>query len=274
APTASPWPPKSWPASTTTPPPRSPRPASPCSGPPPSLAPSPPPAVIGTHDPGEEDESPTGGGYLALERLVDCRWHINLDGDPLTEQEMTALADAAWPLIQLRGRWLLVDADTARRARAQDLAPLPSLDALTAALSGTLTLDGEALEARPAGALATLVGTLRGAPDDPRAVPSPAALKATLRHYQQRALTWLANMVDLGFGALLADDMGLGKTVTTIALHLNRVETTRTAGPTLVVCPASTATAPSPRSTHSPAAWPPPSPRRRPPTKPSCSCPN
>ncbi|GGS28993.1 hypothetical protein GCM10010269_79690 [Streptomyces humidus] len=196
-------------------------------------------AVIGTHDPGDEDESPTGGGYLALERLVDCRWHINLDGEPLTEQEMTALADAAWPLIQLRGRWLLVDADTARRARARDLAPLPSLDALTAALSGTLTLDGEALEARPAGALATLVGTLRGAPDAPQAVPSPAALKATLRHYQQRALTWLANMVDLGFGALLADDMGLGKTLTTIALHLNRVETTRAAGPTLVVCPAS-----------------------------------
>ncbi|WP_406003898.1 SNF2-related protein [Streptomyces sp. NBC_00829] len=196
-------------------------------------------AVIGNHDP-DEGESPTGSGYLALQRLVDCRWHINLDGDPLTEQEMTALADAAWPLIRLRGRWLLVDAATARRARARDLAPLPSLDALTAALSGTLTLDGEALEARPAGALATLVGTLRQAPADPRPVPPPAALKATLRHYQQHALTWLATMVDLGFGALLADDMGLGKTLTTIALHLNRTETLGgTAGPTLVVCPAS-----------------------------------
>ncbi|MER6195976.1 SNF2-related protein [Streptomyces sp. NPDC001586] len=197
-------------------------------------------AVIGHHDPYDEDEGPTGSGYLALNRLVDCRWHINLDGEPLTEQEMTALADAAWPLIRLRGRWLLVDAVTARRARARDLAPLPSLDALTAALSGTLTLDGEALEARPAGALATLVGTLRQAPDDPRPTPPPAALKATLRHYQQRALSWLASMVDLGFGCLLADDMGLGKTLTTIALHLNRAETLGgTAGPTLVVCPAS-----------------------------------
>ncbi|MFJ7258299.1 DEAD/DEAH box helicase [Streptomyces sp. NPDC098085] len=195
-------------------------------------------AVIGDHDP-YEDESPTGGGYLALNRLVDCRWHINLDGEPLTEQEMTALANAAWPLIHLRGRWLLVDADTARRARDRELAPLPSLDALAAALSGTLTLDGEALEARPAGALATLVGTLRGSSDDPRPVPPPAALKATLRHYQQRALTWLANMTDLRFGALLADDMGLGKTLTTIALHLNRAETTGAAGPTLLVCPAS-----------------------------------
>ena len=39
---------------------------------------------------------------------------------------------------------------------------------------------------------------------------------------------------ELGFGALLADDMGLGKTLTVIAFHLFR-----TAGPTLVVCPAS-----------------------------------
>ncbi|MFI6689501.1 DEAD/DEAH box helicase [Streptomyces sp. NPDC050485] len=197
-------------------------------------------AVIGTHAPDDEDGAPAGSGYLALNRLVDCRWHINLDGEPLTEQEMTALADAAWPLIRLRGRWLLVDAVTARRARARDLAPLPSLDALTAALSGTLTLNGETLQARPAGALATLVGTLRQAPDDPRPTPPPAALKATLRHYQQRALSWLANMADLGFGTLLADDMGLGKTLTTIALHLNRAETTGgTANPTLVVCPAS-----------------------------------
>ncbi|MEU7538326.1 hypothetical protein AB0B30_29985, partial [Streptomyces narbonensis] len=30
-------------------------------------------------------------------------------------------------------RWLLIDPDTARRARHRDLAPLPSLDALAAA---------------------------------------------------------------------------------------------------------------------------------------------
>jgi superfamily II DNA or RNA helicase len=196
-------------------------------------------AVIGAHD--TEDTPSPGSGLLALERLVDCRWHINLDGEPLTDQEMTALAEAAWPLIQLRGRWLLIDPDTQRRAQNRQLAPLPSLDALAAALSGTLTLDGESLDTRPAGSLATLVGALRAAPDAPQPVPPPAALKAQLRHYQQRALTWLAHTLDLGFGALLADDMGLGKTLTTIALHLHRAGTT-SPGPTLVVCPASLVT--------------------------------
>ncbi|MEU9848772.1 DEAD/DEAH box helicase [Streptomyces sp. NPDC047985] len=194
-------------------------------------------AVVGGHDEG----APTagGGGCLTLERLVDCRWHIDLDGEPLSDEEMTALAEAVRPLIRLRGRWLLVDPDTARRARDRDLAPLPSLDALAAALSGALAVDGEMLRVRPAGTLAALVEKLRRAPSAPCPVPPPATLKATLRHYQQRALTWLAHTTGMGFGALLADDMGLGKTLTTIALHLHRAETVPDAGPTLVVCPAS-----------------------------------
>ncbi|MEK8145221.1 DEAD/DEAH box helicase [Streptomyces sp. M10(2022)] len=71
-----------------------------------------------------------------------------------------------------------------------------------------------------------------------RSGPRPAALRATLRAYQQRALSWLAHTTAMGFGALLADDMGLGKTVTTIALHLHRREIGHR-GPALVVCPAS-----------------------------------
>ncbi|MEV7470107.1 SNF2-related protein [Streptomyces kronopolitis] len=196
-------------------------------------------AVLGTHD--DLDAPQPGSGLLALERLVDCRWHINLDGAPLTDDEMTTLAEAAWPLIQLRGRWLLIDPDTQQRARARALPPLPSLDALTAALSGSLTLNGEALDARPAGALAALVDALRQAPETPQPVAPPASLTATLRHYQERALSWLTHTLGLGFGALLADDMGLGKTLTTIALHLHRAETTAP-GPTLVVCPASLVT--------------------------------
>ncbi|MCL3999083.1 SNF2-related protein [Streptomyces lavenduligriseus] len=195
-------------------------------------------AVIGSHD--TADEFTPGSGFLTLNRLVDCRWHISLDGDPLTEDEMTALANAVWPLIRLRGRWLLIDPDTARRARHRDLAPLPSLDALAAALSGTLTLGDETHDVRPTGTLAALTNALRQAPDAPRPVPPPTGLKASLRHYQQRALTWLTHTLGLGFGALLADDMGLGKTLTTIALHLHRAETAgAAAGPTLVVCPAS-----------------------------------
>ena len=46
-------------------------------------------------------------------------------------------------------------------------------------------------------------------------------------------------MASLGLGCCLADDMGLGKTITLIAFHLHRQTDPATAGPTLVVCPAS-----------------------------------
>ena len=72
------------------------------------------------------------------------------------------------------------------------------------------------------------------APLDP-----PPGLEATLRDYQLRGLTWLAELTGAGLGACLADDMGLGKTVTLIALHLHRRDRKLATGPTLVVCPAS-----------------------------------
>ena len=69
-------------------------------------------------------------------------------------------------------------------------------------------------------------------------VPQPPTLDGTLRDYQLDGLRWMAQLVDLGLGGVLADDMGLGKTVMLIALHLHRVELGLDA-PTLVVCPAS-----------------------------------
>ncbi|MEU7154310.1 SNF2-related protein [Streptomyces sp. NPDC045456] len=76
-----------------------------------------------------------------------------------------------------------------------------------------------------------------GATEQP--IPQPPALAATLRDYQLRGLDWLHRMTSLGLGGCLADDMGLGKTVTLIALHLHRQSAPSSAGPTLVVCPAS-----------------------------------
>ena len=48
--------------------------------------------------------------------------------------------------------------------------------------------------------------------------PVPAALLATLRHYQCDGYHWLAFLYEHRFGACLADDMGLGKTIQAIAL--------------------------------------------------------
>ncbi len=108
-------------------------------------------------------------------------------------------------------------------------------EALAAALGGTLTVGGEAIEVDLEGPLADLAARL-AAMDLERSAEPPADLDAVLRPYQQRGLAWLTEMADLGVGGVLADDMGLGKTIQMLALHLARRSHGR---PTLVVCPAS-----------------------------------
>ncbi|MFF6947674.1 SNF2-related protein [Streptomyces iakyrus] len=173
-----------------------------------------------------------GTGFFESEDLLQFRWQLALGGDPLTDTEMDALAEAHRPVVRLRDRWVLVDPALVRKARKRDLGLLDPVDALSVALTGTADVDGETVEAVPVGALAALRDRLTAGirPAEP-----PPALRATLRDYQLRGLAWLDLMTTLGLGGCLADDMGLGKTVTLIALHLKRARSE----PTLVVCPAS-----------------------------------
>ncbi|KOX09811.1 DEAD/DEAH box helicase [Streptomyces sp. NRRL B-3648] len=173
-----------------------------------------------------------GTGFFEGEELLRFRWQLALGGDPLSEAEMDTLAEAHRPAVRLRDRWVLVDPALVRKARKRELGLLDPVDALSVALTGTAEVDGETVEAVPAGALAALRDRLTAGlrPAEP-----PPGLAATLRDYQLRGLAWLELMTSLGLGGCLADDMGLGKTVTLIALHLKRARTE----PTLVVCPAS-----------------------------------
>jgi SNF2 family DNA or RNA helicase len=173
-----------------------------------------------------------GTGFLESEELLRFRWQLALGGDPLTEAEMDALAEAHRPVVRLRDRWVLVDPALVRKARKRELGLLDPVDALSVALTGTAEVDGETVEAVPAGALAALRDRLTAGVGT---VEPPPGLTARLRDYQLRGLAWLDLMTSLGLGGCLADDMGLGKTVTVIALHLRRARRE----PTLVVCPAS-----------------------------------
>ncbi len=179
-------------------------------------------------------------GAFSLGELADLSWQLTLDGEPLSEQEADAVA-AADGVARLRGRWVLIDPDVARRARERSAGQLTGAQALSAALTGQVTIGGQDVACAAAGRLADLVAALRaGAPHDAGVADGasvPDGLRAHLRGYQRRAVQWLAATTGLGFGALLADDMGLGKTLTVIAFHLARQR--GAAGPALVVCPAS-----------------------------------
>ncbi|MFF8429634.1 DEAD/DEAH box helicase [Streptomyces sp. NPDC016566] len=191
-------------------------------------------AAVGPPD-GEASALPS---FLSADASLSLRWWFALGGRELSRDELDRLAEAKRPLVRLRDRWVLVDPGEADRARNRQDRPVAPVEALAAALTGSAAADGHRVDVRPTGWLAQLRERLAD-PEAGQPVAPPAALAATLRDYQLRGLGWLARTTAHGLGCCLADDMGLGKTVTLIALHLHRQADTSSAGPTLVVCPAS-----------------------------------
>ncbi|GGP17588.1 helicase SNF2 [Nonomuraea glycinis] len=170
-------------------------------------------AVLGERDPAPSDMP----SFLGGAHLTRFDWQVALGGERLTAAEMDQLAEAHRPVVRLRDQWVLVTPDVARKARQRELKPLTGLDALGAALTGTVEVDGEQVAVEPSDWLRELRDRLA----EPEDIGPPPGLAATLRDYQLQGLRWLARMTSLGLGGCLADDMGLGKTITLIALHLH-----------------------------------------------------
>ena len=170
---------------------------------------------------------------LGTDALLDFKMGVSLDGEPLTKAEVEQLLAASNGLHLVRGRWVEVD----REKLQQMLDEFRSVE--TAAAKDGLSF-GEAMRLL-AGAHVPGDIVAATAPDwslvvagpwltetlaavrDPAQLPQldpGAALKATLRPYQQAGVRWLHLLSSLGLGACLADDMGLGKTMQVLALLL------------------------------------------------------
>jgi non-specific serine/threonine protein kinase len=202
-------------------------------------------AVVGTTQP----------SVLGLHALLDFRMAVTLDGEPLTPAEAESLLTNAEGLQLIRGRWVEVDGEALKRLleRFRSIEKLAAGSGLTFAEAMRL-MAGASLDDSPADGSAEwseviaggwLAETLRGLrqPEGLARVDPGAALKATLRPYQQAGVRWLYLLTRLGLGACLADDMGLGKTIQTLALLLVlKQERAQAGGPgssSLLVAPAS-----------------------------------
>ncbi|MFD4461384.1 DEAD/DEAH box helicase [Nocardia sp. NPDC058480] len=186
---------------------------------------------------------------VGLSGLLSYRWELALGDLVLTPAEMARLISSKSDLVQLRGEWVQADhralAAAARYvAQHADDSPITLADMIGELAAERVdnvpvtevTADGWAAE-------------LFARESEPEPVAVPVGLKAQLRPYQERGLSWLATMSRLNCGAILADDMGLGKTVQVLALlahereaaeaESGRASTVGGVGPTLLVCPMS-----------------------------------
>jgi hypothetical protein len=197
---------------------------------------------------------------LGRDALLDFQMEFTLGEERLTATEIRALLKGSDGLQFLRGRWVEVD----RAKLTQLLEKFRKVEAAAAAgglpfANAMRLLAGVSVEKEESGdqsdpdwstvsAGPWLAETLKGlrSPDGLARIDSGAALKATLRPYQQAGVRWLYLLHRLGLGACLADDMGLGKTIQVLSLLLilkHESKAPRTATPTLapsvLVAPAS-----------------------------------
>ncbi|MEU5690315.1 DEAD/DEAH box helicase [Actinosynnema sp. NPDC020468] len=174
---------------------------------------------------------------LGLRVLLDYRWDLAIGEERLTEAELTSLAKAKAPLVRLRGQWVHLD----QRQLTAGLAFLRRGGGGQMPVAQLLLHHDDDLPL-PVNAVRGegWVGDLLSGEVEHRLEPvePPPTLKATLRPYQLRGLSWLVFLDRLGLGACLADDMGLGKTVQLLALEAyTRHHAKRP--PTLLICPMS-----------------------------------
>jgi len=170
---------------------------------------------------------------LGTDALLDFKMGVSLDGEPLTNAEIEGLLAASNGLHLVRGRWVEVDRDrlsrmldefrTVETAAAKDGLSFGEAMRLLAGahvpgdIAAATAPDWSTVVAGP-----WLMKTLAGLrdPDQLAQLDPGAALKATLRPYQQAGVRWLHLLSSLCLGACLADDMGLGKTMQVLALLL------------------------------------------------------
>ena len=195
---------------------------------------------------------PSGFGTDAL---LDFKMGVSLDGESLTHAEIEQLLAASNGLHLVRGRWVEVDGERLSRmleefravetAAAKDgLSFAEAMRLLAGAHVAGDMVEATASDWSRVAAGPWLAKTLAGLRDPAQLaqLDPGAALKATLRPYQQTGVRWLHLLSSLGLGACLADDMGLGKTMQVLALLLvmraraARDEARRTS---LLVAPAS-----------------------------------
>jgi SNF2 family DNA or RNA helicase len=176
---------------------------------------------------------------FGLGDLVNFRYDVAVGDEALDPDELADLARLKVPLVRLRGQWVELDEAHLKAAlrflERNPAGTMSAADALTAGLRGPdddvplVRVDADGW-----------LGDLLSGQADRRLQPmaTPAGFVGQLRPYQERGLSWLAFLGELGLGGVLADDMGLGKTIQLLSL-VAETDRERAAGPTLLVCPMS-----------------------------------
>ena len=177
-----------------------------------------------------------------MNSMLEYKWEATLEGEKVTEEEFQSLINSKAPLINWRGKWILVDRQDMKAFKEVKESGVKSyMEALKLGLTGKITLEDyeNEYDVIIEGDLSEVIDRLHSIESFDE-IPSPSSFNGTLRPYQKEALTWMGNMTRFNFGLCLADDMGLGKTIQVIAFLLYlKNNFPDNPGSVLVICPTS-----------------------------------
>ncbi len=191
-----------------------------------------------------------GAGYDVAKSQTQVRyyWHAELAGNVLSISDLNDLLEIRAPFVYFNQQWVqlnqreLLHAEkllSKNESAEQCTLSFPLAVSLILTESITQPESGLRIQVIAEDGLADLVEHMH-ARDAIHELPSPIGLRAELRHYQSRGMSWLVQMTQLGLGACLADDMGLGKTLQWLAYLLHRrAMHEQDQRPVLLVCPTS-----------------------------------
>ncbi|MBF0593547.1 MAG: DEAD/DEAH box helicase [Candidatus Omnitrophica bacterium] len=177
-------------------------------------------------------------GEMGLGALMDFQMSVVMGDQQLNEQEVRDLLSRSDNLVFFKGQWVEVDQKKLGDLLSQwrTVARSAKDGGVTLAeglrwLSGVQGIagDGDDQELRSltrvvSGQWLSRAMEAMRSPEISRRIEQvlKTTLKAELRPYQMKGVSWLQTLCRMRLGAVLADDMGLGKTIQVLALLLLR----------------------------------------------------
>ncbi|MHA1486330.1 MAG: DEAD/DEAH box helicase [Promethearchaeota archaeon] len=177
-----------------------------------------------------------------IDSMLESKWEVSLEGKIISDEKFDSLISSNEPLINLSGKWILVDQQDIEDLKSSKDSEMKSyMDALKLGLTGKIQLqeNGIKYDVIIEGELSEIIEKLQTV-ESFEEIPCTSSFNGNLRRYQQNGLTWMANMARFNFGLCLADDMGLGKTIQVIAfLSYLKDQFPNNLGSVLIICPTS-----------------------------------
>ena len=190
----------------------------------------------------QKGTSPLLPSMFGIDSMLEYQWEASLEGKKISEEEFNYLINSKEPLINLNGKWILVDQQDIKDLKdIEGSGKKNYMDVLKIGLTGKIKFQesGTEYDVIVEGELSEIIEKIQSI-ESFDVISCPSSFQGELRPYQQTALTWMGNMIKFNFGLCLADDMGLGKTIQVIAFLLYLKEQyPNNPGSTLVICPTS-----------------------------------